>query len=329
MSTEERIIGEPFQDGDRIDRLLPQLFPDYSRSFFKKCIAAERVLINGKPCVQSTKTRAGDTVTVDFPPEEDETARPEDIPLDVLYEDDAILVINKPAGLVVHPANGNATGTLVQALLFREQDTFSEMMDETQRPGIVHRLDKDTSGTLIVAKDTAAQTTLKAAFMNHQTQKTYLAIVQGVMNTPQGKVEKDIGRHPVNRIKRAVVTEGGKRAITHYRLLGTGGGCSLLEVHILTGRTHQIRVHLASLHHPVLGDALYGGHSFNGPCAVPRQMLHAWTLTLPHPVTRASMTFTAPIPQDFRDTLTAMGLPCPEAPLGDPFPSPSGFGFHD
>lgn len=224
-------------------------------------------------------------------------------------EDDQVIVLNKPPGLVVHPAQGNTTGTLVHGLLFHDEGSFEEMSEDNQRPGIVHRLDKDTSGVLVVAKNYQARAYLKEAFKEHITEKTYLAIILGTPDEPIGLIENEIGRHPVHRMKMAVVEEGGKHAITRYRVLASASGCSLLEIRIFTGRTHQIRVHFSHLQHPVLGDSSYGGCPKDMPYPAPRQMLHAWKLVFPHPSSGVMRQYMAPLPDDFQLALSALGLP--------------------
>ncbi|MDD3155813.1 MAG: RluA family pseudouridine synthase, partial [Victivallaceae bacterium] len=247
--------------------------------------------------------RAGMLICVELPEPEcpEPVAEPFDFP--ILYEDEAMLVIAKPAGVVVHPAVGNPAGTVVNALLGRYPQLAETMPGLPGRPGIVHRLDKDTSGCLVIAKTPEAQYKLSSSFAGRETGKTYLAVVRGVPRKPEAEITGLIGRHPVNRQKMAVVERNGKLAITRYRLeksgLIHGIPVSLMNVEILTGRTHQIRVHLASAGIPVLGDATYGGSCSDIPEAA-RQMLHAWKLKLPHPLTRKEMEFVAPLPEDFK-----------------------------
>jgi 23S rRNA pseudouridine1911/1915/1917 synthase len=253
---------------------------------------------------------------------------PEPIPLDIIAEDKDVIVLNKPPGMVVHPAHGNTSGTLVHGLLFHAGAAFAEMADEEQRPGIVHRLDKDTSGGIVVAKNSTAQLLLKDAFQQRLVEKTYLAIVLGSFDVLSGRIEANIGRHPVNRQRMAVVERGGKHAVTLFRVLGQNHGCALLEVKILTGRTHQIRVHCAFINHPILGDHVYGGRPRNAPLQPPRQMLHAWKIVFPHPRSKIMRQHMAPLPDDFRDALAALELPLigehqpPQDPPLDPDAEP-------
>ena len=302
-------VDNQYADGIRVDSFLARSFPEHSRTFFQKCLAEHRVLINGRHPRRADNVCPGDTVDIYWPPQTLGQLEPEPVPLDILAEDRDVIVLNKPPGLVVHPAHGNTSGTLVHGLLFHLGDAFAAMADEEQRPGIVHRLDKDTSGAMIVAKHAAARQFLKETFKQHVVEKTYLAIVLGTFDVPGGRVETAIGRHPGNRLRMAVVERGGKHAVTLFRILGQNNGCALLEVRILTGRTHQIRVHCAHLNHPVLGDTLYGGQPRNAPYLAPRQMLHAWKLVFPHPHSKIMRQYMAPLPEDFRAALTALGLP--------------------
>jgi len=303
------MVGQEHREGIRIDLFLAQTWPEHSRVFYQKCLSEHRVLANGEHCRRATKVWPDDHIIIFWPPEEDKTLVAEDIPLDIIMEDEQVIVLNKPPGLVVHPAQGNTTGTLVHGLLHHDEEAFEDMSDDTQRPGIVHRLDKDTSGVLVVAKNLQARASLKDAFKEHVTEKTYLAIVIGCPDEPIGLIENDIGRHPGHRLKMAVVEEHGKHAITRYRVLASAGGCSLLEIRIFTGRTHQIRVHFSHLKHPVLGDALYGGCPKDMPYPAPRQMLHAWKLVFPHPANGVMRQYMAPLPDDFQQALSALGLP--------------------
>jgi 23S rRNA pseudouridine1911/1915/1917 synthase len=302
------------QSGLRLDQVLAVAWPDRSRAFFQKCISEGTVLFNSTPANSSSKrVKAGDRILVHWPEPASQVLCAENIPLDILQEDEDILVLNKPAGLVVHPGSGNTTGTLVQGLLFHDEEAFSGMDAEDLRPGIVHRLDKDTSGVLVVAKTTKAEAALKESFKSRHTEKTYLAVAIGSFQHPSGEISGSIGRSPHKRRKMAVVSDGGKPALTRYRILAESASCSLLEVQILTGRTHQIRVHLASIHHPILGDSLYGGRPARMPFLPQRQLLHAWKLSFPHPTSGEIIRCKAAPPQDFLDALTALGLSAPGA----------------
>jgi 23S rRNA pseudouridine1911/1915/1917 synthase len=306
---ENVILGDD-SAGRRLDRVLADRFSEVSRAFIQECIREGRVLVDGTLCSASDKARAGSHVRIEWPaPEPAAEVVPEALDFEILYEDEDLLVVNKPANMTVHPNRNERTGTLVQGLLSRDEETFGEMLDETERPGIVHRLDKETSGALVVAKNMAAWHALKAAFKDRDVEKRYLTLVAGEFGTRSGRIENEIGRHPKNRRKMAVLNEGGKRAVSNYRVLGESRGVSFLEVRIETGRTHQIRVHFANLQHPVLGDHVYGGKGRDLPVRPKRQMLHAWRLAFPHPRDGRMCEFIAPLPQDFCDVLAELGLP--------------------
>lgn len=289
----------------RLDQALTRSFPDHSRSFWQKLIKNNCVKVNGEICTSPRQTTAPQmTIQIELPPEAKTELAASEFDFPILYEDAEMVVIDKPPNVVVHPAPGNRTGTVVNALLGRYPGMGAEFAQSADRPGIVHRLDKDTSGVLVIAKTAEALFKLSRAFADRQTGKTYLALVRGVPPRPTGEIETLIGRHPVNRQKMAVVERNGKPALTRYRLQAAGMlgkiPVSLLEVAIFTGRTHQIRVHLAHIGLPVLGDTLYGGKAAQIGDA-PRQMLHAWKLALPHPKSGEMLTFTAPIPADFAE----------------------------
>jgi 23S rRNA pseudouridine1911/1915/1917 synthase len=296
--------------GTRLDRCLSRLIPGSSRSYLQKLIKDGLVSSNGDILdIPRYPVRAGMVITVRLPEESSNEPVAEPFEFPILYEDDVMLVIDKPAGVVVHPAAGNPSGTVVNALLGRYPQLMDEMACQNSRPGIVHRLDKDTSGCLCIAKTASAQFKLSTAFASRDTSKTYMALVRGVPVRPQGEIITLIGRHPVNRQKMAVVERNGKQAITRYSLISSGivdgAEISLLHVKILTGRTHQIRVHLASIGHPVLGDALYGG-SRTAVSGADRQLLHAWKLELPHPATGEMIRFQAPVPEDMQFIISKM-----------------------
>jgi len=305
----QEITVSPEENGLRIDQFLAKRFPQRSRVFFQTCIRQGLVQLNGRKCRRSSTVKTGYIVYLTWPDQPVYELQAEEITFGILFEDADILVISKPPNLVVHPAQGNLSGTLVHGLLFHDHENFANMTDETFRPGIVHRLDKDTSGVMVVAKNMTARRLLKEAFKERTVEKTYLTVVLGEFGTVTGTIENQIGRHPRNRMRMAVLPEGGKHALTKYRVLGTSTGCSLLEVRIFTGRTHQIRVHFAHLNHPVLGDQLYGGKREQSPIEVGRQLLHAWKLVFPHPSTGIMRQYMAPLPADFQQALAALGLP--------------------
>ena len=296
------------EDGGRIDSFIAEALPELSRTAVQRLIDAEEVTVDGAVSRSSYKVRRGDIVVVRVPPPQPVTLSPEVLPLDVLYEDADILVVNKAAGMVVHPGAGHYSGTLVNALLAHCDDL--QGIGGELRPGIVHRLDKDTSGVLVVAKNDRAIHALQRQFKQREVRKTYVALVIGNIEQAEGVIEAPIGRHRVHRKRMAVVTNG-KPARTRWRVRGRYRDehnriYTLLDVRLLTGRTHQIRVHFAWLGYPLVGDAVYG--PARSPLPVPRQFLHARALTLLHPVTEEKMTFSAPLPEDLATFLASLTL---------------------
>jgi 23S rRNA pseudouridine1911/1915/1917 synthase len=296
-------------DGMRVDQFLAQMLEGYSRTYFQRGIREGRIQVNAQPCRPADHLKTNDRVLVVWPEELSLDLKAEEMNLDIVAEDDDVLVLVKPPNLVVHPAKGNWTGTLVHGLLGHDEEAFSEMADEQMRPGIVHRLDKDTSGVMVVAKTEFAKRSLSLAFKERRVEKTYLAIVMGELGAKTGEIRTQIGRHPKDRKMMAVVESGGKAAVTLYRVLATTGQTSLLEVRILTGRTHQIRVHLSYIHHPIVGDPMYGGRQAEIDLPVKRQMLHAWKLVFPHPRTGVMRQYMGTPPADFQEVSQALGLP--------------------
>ncbi len=287
------------EKGSRLDAWLARALPDQSRSRIARLIEGGHVAVNGRPSKPSLRLKGGETVQVAPPPPAPADVPAEAIPLDVLHEDADIIVVNKPAGLVVHPGAGRRTGTLVNALLHRCPDLAG--IGDKVRPGIVHRLDRDTSGVMVVAKTERAHRSLSAQFKDRIVEKEYLAVVAGRMPKKTGRIDAAIGRHATQRKRMSTRTRRGREAVTEYRVVAEGERASLLAVRILTGRTHQIRVHMAALGHPVLGDGVYGGKGARPPgLDLPRQMLHAHRLSFTHPVTGESLSFTAPVPEDMR-----------------------------
>ena len=295
--------------GVRMDVFLKYSEDDYSRAFFQRAIKKGMVTLNGEVCtIAKVVVEQGDVIELVWPELQSSELHGEAMNLDILFEDEHMLVINKPPGLVVHPGAGNTSGTLVNALLHYNEAAFGAMVTEELRPGIVHRLDKDTSGVLVIGKNEHVVAKLCEIFAERKTRKTYLTLVHGFMQEPYGKIENLIGRSPKNRKKMAIVERNGKEAITRYQMIAYNQNASLVKVGIETGRTHQIRVHMASLSHPVLGDELYGGKQAYKHLDAPRQMLHAWRLRLPHPITGKKMAFEAPLPEDFLVTMAKAGI---------------------
>ena len=274
-----------------------------TRSAVLKVIEEGRVLLNGKvPAKAGVKIGVGDVITVDIPEPRPISAAPQDIPIDVLYEDNDIVVVNKPQGMVTHPASGSPDGTLVNALLYRVKD-LSGINGEI-RPGIVHRLDKDTSGVLVVAKNDAAHLALSKQISTKKALRYYYALVVGNIALDEGKIDKSIARSKKDR-KQMAVSEEGRNALTLYKVIERFKGYTLVECELRTGRTHQIRVHMKSIGHPVVGDPVYGKAS---PLAPNGQLLHAHKLVLYHPVSGEKMTFTAPVNETFAAALKKLGF---------------------
>jgi 23S rRNA pseudouridine1911/1915/1917 synthase len=295
--------AEPESAGTRLDQYLAAHVPDLSRARLQDLIKTGHVTLNTAVPKPGARLRAGDAIRLSEPPPIPSGTSPEDIALDVLFEDDDLIVINKPAGLVVHPAAGNWSGTLVNALL-HHCTTLSGIGGE-QRPGIVHRLDKDTSGCLVAAKSDLAHQVLSRQFAGREVTKIYLALVAGKLRRLGGTIDAPIARHPVQRKKMTVVEAGrGREAKTGYRVLAEIGQGTLVECTLHTGRTHQIRVHLKHLGHSLLGDDVYGKRA-----GFPRQMLHAWRLGFAHPRSGERMNFESPIPPDFVDAGVPAKLP--------------------
>jgi len=290
--------------GRRFDQVLAELFPDFSRSRLTEWVKSGDALLDGRQVKPKEAVRGGEPITLSVRLETETHALPEAIALEVLHEDEDVLVINKPAGLVVHPGAGNPRGTLVNALLH-----FDAKLAELPRAGIVHRLDKDTSGLMVVARTLRAHTSLVEQLSGREVHRQYLAVVQGTM-VAGNTVDAPIGRHPTDRVRMAVVKEGGRDAVTHYRVREKFRAHTLVECRLETGRTHQIRVHMAHVRHPIVGDPLYGG-AFRLPKGATealvarlqgfrRQALHAEKLSFAHPASGEAVTVTAPMPADMQ-----------------------------
>ncbi len=291
----------------RIDCILAEKYSEIrSRSYFQYLIANDYVLINGNKIKKQHKPKEGDIVEVTFVLTPELNLTPENIPLDVIYEDPYLLAINKPPGMVVHPASGHWSGTFVNAFLYHCRNSSMDLSSENARPGIVHRLDKDTSGILLAAKDQLTQQKLSEIFSLRKIQKEYFAVCCG--NPGTGEIRVPIGRHPYERKLMCVRTEGGRDAETHYTTLACDGKISLVKIKLITGRTHQIRVHMKHLGTPVLGDALYGNLQNNKKYKASRQLLHAGILSFCHPITQENIKLTAPFPDDIKKYFTMFEL---------------------
>jgi 23S rRNA pseudouridine1911/1915/1917 synthase len=308
MESSRRLLFPFGRSTERLDRFLAEQLPELSRSQLKILIDDGRVQLGGKSVKASFRLKGGESMTVSIPPPEPTAARPQDLPLTILYEDSRLIVVDKPAGLVVHPAAGHREGTLVNALLHHCRDLAG--IGGELRPGIVHRLDKDTSGVMVATKDDAAHQHLAAQFKVHSIARRYLALIHGMPTAAAGTIDLPIGRHPVQRKKMSTQSRAGRRAVTHWRVLRryAADGLALVELTLETGRTHQIRVHLSESRMPVVGDPVYGGSQRGKSPADPelrnlvralgRQALHARLLGFIHPESGAYLEFQSPLPAD-------------------------------
>ena len=296
---QEYIVPEK-SSGLRIDKFLTESCPDYTRSFLQKLLKSELVEVNGKPVKSSYKTAAGDTVTFEVPEAVEAEITAQEMPLDILYEDEDVILINKPKGMVVHPAAGHYEGTLVNGLMHHCREQLSGI-NGVMRPGIVHRIDMDTTGVLIVCKNDLAHNSIAEQLKVHSITRKYYAVVFGSLKDDEGTIHAPIGRHPNDRKKMSINSKNGKDAVTHYKVLERFHGYTLVECRLETGRTHQIRVHMASIGHPLLGDQVYG--PAKQPFRLQGQTLHAGVLGFLHPRTGEYMEFSAPLPQYFEELL--------------------------
>lgn len=297
MEEQYTLVTETGINGIRLDKYLSDRLPDaITRSFLQKLIKEEQVTVDGRLQKANYKLKPEQTIQITIPPVEETAILPEDIPLDILYEDNDLLVVNKPKDMVVHPSAGHYTGTLVNAVMFHCKESLSGINGEI-RPGIVHRIDKDTTGSLIICKNDESHLKIAEQIKEHSVKRIYRGIVSGTLKESEGTVEGNIGRHPIDRKKMALVTKGGKPAITHYRVLEQFKNAAYMEFRLETGRTHQIRVHMASIGHPLLGDTVYG--NAKNPYKLNGQTLHAMTIGFIHPTTGEYLEVSAPIPEYF------------------------------
>ena len=299
----EKIMVLVEEGGERLDRYLSSRLKEFSRSYIQQLINEDQVMINDLPERQNYKVKQGDAIAILIPPsKDDDSIEPENIPLNIIYEDRDIIIINKERGMVVHPAPGNYRGTLVNALKYHCKNLSS--INGTLRPGIVHRLDKETSGLMVAAKNDVAHRKLAEDLKERKVKRTYLALVYGNVETERGKIDAPIGRDPKDRKKMAIIHNNSKKAITHFKILERFGDYTLVEAELETGRTHQIRVHLSFIGHPVVGDPKYTQRK--NPFRVSGQLLHAKRLKLDHPVTQEEMEFNAVLPTDFQEVLNLL-----------------------
>lgn len=299
----EKLFFTIEKGGERIDKYLSEQLEDMTRSYIQKLIKENMVRVNGMTVKSNFKLSASDQIEVEIPELKEPDILPENIPLDILYEDQDILVVNKPKGMVVHPAPGHYTGTLVNAIMYHCKDNLSGI-NGVMRPGIVHRIDMDTTGSLLICKNDRAHQALAEQLKEHSITRKYHAIVHGRLKEDEGTIDKPIGRHPIDRKKMSVHCTNGREAVTHYRVLKRFQQFTYIECQLETGRTHQIRVHMSSIGHPILGDQVYGPAKC--PYKLQGQTLHAKVLGITHPTTGEYMEFDAPLPDYFQGLLEKM-----------------------
>lgn len=297
---EFKFIAQTEDVGKRIDKYLSDVLPDYTRSYIQKLTKDQQLTVNKKQIKSNYKLSDQDVICLKIPAPKELDIEAENIPLAILYEDQDVLLVNKPQGMVVHPAPGHYTGTLVNAIMYHCKDELSGI-NGVMRPGIVHRIDKDTSGVLIVCKNDHAHASIAEQLKDHSITRRYNAIVYNNVKQDEGTINAPIGRHPTNRKHMAINAKTGKEAVTHYSVLDRMNQYTYVELQLETGRTHQIRVHMASIHHPLLGDPVYGPK--NNRFKLKGQVLHARVLGFIHPTTKEYMEFEAPLPNYFKSML--------------------------
>lgn len=299
----EQITVTPEQTNIRIDKMLSAFYKDYTRSYLQKLFVSGNILVNGGRVKPSYKLVQGDQISIDIPPPEEAEIPAENIPLDILYEDSDVILINKPKGMVVHPAAGHYTGTLVNGLMYHCKGELSGI-NGVMRPGIVHRIDMDTTGVLIVCKNDSSHNCIAEQLKEHSITRRYYAVIYGNIKEDEGTINAPIGRHPIDRKKMAINHKNGREAVTHYTIKERFGDYTLIECRLETGRTHQIRVHMASIGHPLLGDTVYGPNK--NPFHLQGQALHAYVLGFIHPRTNEYMEFQAELPDYFETLLNTL-----------------------
>ncbi|MBO4838884.1 MAG: RluA family pseudouridine synthase [Lachnospiraceae bacterium] len=297
--SELQLISEWEDGGKRLDAYLSGVLEGYSRTYVQKLIDQGTVLVDGRARKASFRLEGEEEITVDLPEKETLAVEAEDIPLDIVFEDEYLMVVNKPKGMVVHPAPGHLTGTLVNAVLYHAAGSLSGI-NGVLRPGIVHRIDKDTTGLLIVCKNDTAHESIAAQLRDHTITRRYTALAEGRFKEPEGEVDAPIGRDSKNRLRMGIDPKNGREAVTRWKVVDEFRNYTLLHCRLLTGRTHQIRVHMASIGHPLAGDVLYGGKSLGKE---PGQYLHAGLIGFTHPATGEYLEFEAPLPEYFAERL--------------------------
>lgn len=296
---EKYIVNDELQN-TRIDKYLSSLFDDTSRTYIQKLIKDGNILVNGNVCKPNYNLQSGDEIDVTIPEPVVANITPEDLPIDIIYEDSDVLIVNKGKDMIVHPAPGHYSGTLVNAIMFHCRDNLSQI-NGVMRPGIVHRIDKDTTGALVICKNDISHNFIAEQLKAHSITRKYVGIVQGIIKDDEGTINAPIGRHPINRKEMAINYKNGKEAVTHYKVLKRFSKYTYVEFQLETGRTHQIRVHMSSINHPLLGDEVYNHNKC--PYKLQGQCLHAKKIGFVHPTTKEYVEFEAPLPEYFTKLL--------------------------
>lgn len=296
---EKYIVNDELQN-TRIDKYLSSLFDDTSRTYIQRLVKDGNILVNGNVCKSNYKLQSGDEIDVTIPEPVVANITPEDLPIDIIYEDSDVLIVNKGKDMIVHPAPGHYSGTLVNAIMFHCRDNLSQI-NGVMRPGIVHRIDKDTTGALVICKNDISHNFIAEQLKTHSITRKYVGIVQGIIKDDEGTINAPIGRHPIKRKEMAINYKNGKEAVTHYKVLKRFSKYTYVEFQLETGRTHQIRVHMSSINHPLLGDEVYNHNKC--PYKLQGQCLHAKKIGFVHPTTKEYVEFEAPLPEYFTKLL--------------------------